>query len=156
MRSIHRSYFFELSLMSQLYLLGAVIRDVAIPASYGTEISNLSAGRVLWEFPPRMLACFCRRVFLKNFIYDFTMGSLYLLVGVPMFVAGVIHGSYNWIRYASQGIAAPTGTIMIPVLLIILGFQLVLAAIGLDLSSVPREPIGRGPLAPHKRNASPD
>jgi len=38
---IHKRYFFETSMLGELYLIGAVIRDVPYPAVYGDEKSNL-------------------------------------------------------------------------------------------------------------------
>src|SRR5207244_646211 len=108
---------------------------------YGDEKSNLSIKRVLREFPGRLLFCFLRRIILKNFIYDFTMETVYILVGIPMLLAALIHGTYNWVTYNMKGIGAPTGTIMISTLLTILAFQILLAAIGIDLQAVPQEPI---------------
>lgn len=146
LEKIHRSYFFETSMLCQLYLLGALVKDVPIPARYGMETSNLSISRVLREFPGRLLASFGRRMVLKNFIYDFSMESIYLLCGVPLFLAGIIYGSYQWIHYARLGHGAPTGTIMIVALLLTFGFQILLAAIGIDLQAVPREPLSREPI----------
>lgn len=146
LEKIDRTYFFETSMLSQLYLLGAVIRDVPTPARYGTETSNLSIKRILHEFPRRLLACFCRRIILKNFIYDFTMESVFLLSGLPLLLTGIIYGGYKWIIYARLGISAPTGTVVISALLIMLGFQILLAAIGIDLQAVPKDPICGGPL----------
>ena len=154
LEKIHRSYFFETSMLSQLYLLGAMVRDVPIPARYGAEASNLSIKRVLLEFPRRLLACFCRRLILKNFIYDFNMEAIFLICGVPMLLAGMIYGGYNWIIYSSHHVPAPTGTVVIPAMLIILGFQLLLTAVGMDLQSSPREPICVGPLLDVKEQSS--
>ena len=78
---------------------------------------------------------------LKNFIYDFSMGSIYLLTGLPLLLFGLIFGIYKWIQYASIGIPAPTGTVMLPTLSVLLGIQLLLSAIEIDLRSVPTEPI---------------
>jgi dolichol-phosphate mannosyltransferase len=146
LESIHRTYFFETSMLSHLYLLGAVVRDIPMPARYGEENSNLHIYRVLREFPRRLLACFCRRIVLRNFIYDFTMQSLYLLSGVPMLLAGLIYGGYNWIRYSQMGLGAPTGTVVISAMLVILGFEVLLAAVGEDLQAAPRVPICRDHL----------
>jgi dolichol-phosphate mannosyltransferase len=146
LEKIHHSYFFETSMLSQLYLLGALVRDVPIPARYGHEVSNLSIRRVLHEFPRRLLACFCRRIILKNFIFDFSLESIYLLCGVPMLLAGLLYGGVNWIRFASVGVPAPSGTVVISAMLIILGFQILLAAVGLDLQAVPNKPICKYPL----------
>ncbi len=146
LEKIHRSYFFEISMLAQLYLLGAVVKDVPMPARYGAEVSSLSIRRVLMEFPPRLLAAFVRRILLRHFVYDFNMVSLYLLIGLPMCLAGALFGGYEWWQYAHMGIRAPTGTVMIPTLLVILGFQLLLSAAGFDLQAVPSEPLCAGVL----------
>ncbi len=143
---IDRSYFFETSMLGELYLLGAVIRDVPYPAVYGDENSNLSVGKTLWEFPPKLAHLLLRRMVVKNFLLDFSMESIYLLTGIPMLLFGLIFGVIKWIKYARLGIPAPTGTIMIPVLSVMLGVQILLAAIGIDLQAVPREPVCGGAL----------
>lgn len=140
---IHKSYFFEISQLSQLYLIGACLRDVPIPARYAAETSSLSILKVLVEFPPLLMTVFLRRILLHYFLYDFSMGSMYLLVGLPLFLFGLIFGSVNWIHFASLNIPAPTGTVMLATLTVILGIQFLLSAISIDLQSVPREPLSR-------------
>jgi len=140
---LHRSYFFETSLLAQLYLLGAVIRDVSMPARYADEKSSLSISRVLLEFPPKLLACLLRRLVLKNFLYDFSMESIYLLTGLPLLAFGLVFGLTKWISYSMAGTGAPTGTVMIAAMTIILGFQLLLSAIAEDLRQVPEHPLCR-------------
>jgi dolichol-phosphate mannosyltransferase len=146
MHRIDRTYFFETSMLARLYLIGALVRDVPMKAHYGTETSSLAIRKVLREFPGRLLKCFFKRIILKKFIYDLTIESIYLLCGIPMLLVGVLYGGYNWILYARSGIGAPTGTVVISAMLIILGFQILLAAVNIDLQSVPREPICNGPL----------
>ena len=143
---IQKSYFFETSILGELYLVGAVIRDIPYPAVYGEEISNLSVRKTLWEFPPKLTHIFFRRMLVKNFLFDFSMESIYLLTGFPMFLFGLIFGIVKWAKYIQLGIPAPTGTIMIPVMSVTLGVQLLLAAANIDLQSVPKEPICGGKL----------
>jgi dolichol-phosphate mannosyltransferase len=143
LEKIHKSYFFEISQLSQLYLIGACLRDVPIPARYAAETSSLSILRVLIEFPPRLATVFLRRILLHYFLYDFSMGSMYMLAGLPLFLFGLIFGSVEWVRYASRGTPAPTGTVMLATLTVILGIQFLLSAISIDLQSVPREPLSR-------------
>ena len=80
-------------------------------------------------------------MWLKNFIYDFTMVSVYLLTGLPLLLFGLIFGIVKWIHYASLNLPAPTGTVMLPTLAVILAIQILLSAIALDLQSVPKEPL---------------
>ena len=138
---IDRGYFFEEAMLAQLYLIGAVVRDVPMPARYRGEVSSLVIQRALFEFPLKLLATLMRRVVLKNFIYDFSMASIYTLAGLPLLLFGLIFGSVKWIQYARLDIPAPTGTVMLPTLSVLLGIQFLISAIEIDLRSVPREPI---------------
>ena len=112
-----------------------------MPARYKGEVSSLLIHRILFEFPQKLLTTFLRRLLLKNFIYDFSMATIYLLSGLPLLIFGLIFGLYKWIQYASADIPAPTGTVMLATLSVLLGIQLLLSAIEIDLRSVPTEPI---------------
>jgi len=115
---------------------------VPMPARYQGEASSLIIRRVLFEFPLKLLSTFLRRIVLKNFIYDFSMETIYLIVGTPLLLFGLIFGTIKWIQYASRNIPAPTGTVMLPTLTVLLGIQLLLSAVESDLRSVPKEPLG--------------
>jgi len=141
LEQIDHSYYFETSMLAHLYLLGAVVCDVPMPARYQGEASSLVIRRVLLEFPFKLLTTFLRRVVLKNFIYDFSMGSVYLITSIPLLLFGLIFGITKWVYYARLNIAAPTGTVMLPTLAVLLGIQLLLSAIESDLRSVPKEPL---------------
>jgi glycosyltransferase involved in cell wall biosynthesis len=138
---IDRTYFFETSMLAHLYLIGAVVKDVPMPARYRNEVSNLVISRVLFEFPLKLIPALIRRLVLKNFIYDFSMASVYLLVGLPLLSFGLVFGTIKWIQYASIGVPAPTGTVMLPTLSVLLGIQSLLSAVEIDLRSVPSEPL---------------
>ncbi len=144
---LDRGYFFETSMLANLYLLEAFVLDVPIPARYGSEVSNLSLWRAALEFPFKLIATFLRRIVLKYFIYDFSMMSVYLLVGIPLLLFGLIFGIAKWIQYADLGTTAPTGTIMLATLPVIVGIQILLSAIEIDMNAVPRQPLTR-PLSP--------
>jgi glycosyltransferase involved in cell wall biosynthesis len=141
LEKLHKSYFFETSLLSQMYLLGAVVADVPMPAIYGDEVSHLSVSRVLVEFPPKLGASLARRLFLKNVLFDFSMLSIYALASLLFLLIGSTYGGVNWILYAMAGEPAPTGTVVIPAMLITLGVQFLLAALNEDLRAVPSRPL---------------
>lgn len=135
---LHKRYFFESSMLIELYHADAVIQEVPMKARYGDEVSNLSLTRTLFGFPPKLLKAFIRRILLKYFLYDFNIASLYLLFGIPLFLLGFIYGLVNYIEYGSSHTPAPTGTVVIPTLLIIMGFQLLLSATSYDVSNYPK------------------
>ena len=138
---VDNTYFFETSMLGNLYLLGAVVRELPMPAQYRDEVSSLLIHRVLLEFPLKLFAAFLRRMWLKNFIYDFTMVSVYLLTGLPLLAFGLLFGAVKWIEYARRNVPAPTGTVMLPTLSVLLGIQILLSAIEFDLQAVPKEPL---------------
>lgn len=127
-------FFFESSMLIELYYTGARIKDVQMPAKYADEKSNLSVFKTLMTFPPKLFFAMLRRIWLRYFVYDFNVNSVYIMFGVPMFLFGLIFGIVEWIRYASINITAPTGTIMLSVIPLILGFQMLLASVQYDMT----------------------
>lgn len=61
------------------------------------------------------------------------------MVGLPLFCAGLAYGLVSYYRYVSIDVGAPTGTVVIPTLMIILGFQLLLSAISYDVNNYPQK-----------------
>lgn len=135
MDRLSKRYFFESSLLIELYYTGAKICDVPMGAKYGDEESNLSVSHTLFTFPPKLVKALVRRVFCRFFIFEFSIFSIYLLIGVPLLGFGMIFGVAKWIEYSSMGVPAPTGTVMVATLAIVLGFQLLLSVIQHDVSS---------------------
>jgi len=131
-------YYFETSLLSQLYFEKAPIKDVSMPAIYGEEKSSMQVWKMPFEFGFKLAGTFVKRIAKEYFLYDFNIGSIYLLFGLPLFIFGVVFGISEWIYYAKLNIFAPTGTIMIVTLSIILGFQLLLQAIQYDIINAPK------------------
>jgi len=132
---LSKRFFFESSLLIELYYTGAKIKDIPMPAIYAEEKSNLSIWKTLFTFPPKLFKAFLRRIWLRYFVYDFNIGSLYIFFGIPLFLFGLIFGIIKWIHYAVLETGTPTGTIMIAVISLVLGFQMTLAAVQYDMSA---------------------
>lgn len=146
LKKVDETYFFETSMLSHLYVLGAVVKEVPMPARYAGETSSLSISRVVRQFPGKLAWSLFRRLVLKNFVYDFNLESFHILAGVPLLLSGLLYGGYNWWWYATRNLAAPTGTVVLSALLITIGTQLLISAVNLDLQSIPREPINGGAI----------
>ncbi len=142
---IDRDYFFETSMLANLYLLDAFVLDVPIAARYRGERSSLSIWRVLTQFPVKLLTTLFRRLLLRYFLFDFSMVSVYLLTGIPLILFGLSFGSIKWFQYYQLGVPAPTGTVILPTLALILGIQILLSAIAIDMNAAPKSPRS-GPL----------
>lgn len=131
-------YFFETSLIAELYYLDARIMDLTMPALYSDEKSSMKVWQMPMIFSWNLLKLFIKRILKKYFLFDFNIGSLYILTGLPLFLFGVFYGIYKWIYYSTLNVLAPTGTIMLVTLSIILGFQLLLQAIQYDIINSPK------------------
>lgn len=136
-------YFFESGLLIQLGILRAVVQDVSMPAKYGDEHSSLSVWRTLLSFPPRLLWGLLRRLFWRYFVYDFTALSLYVLLGLPALLGGALYGALLWRDLHLAGQYAQAGQVMLAAMPIILGAQLLLQAVALDIANTPREPLSK-------------
>jgi glycosyltransferase involved in cell wall biosynthesis len=136
--SIHKRFFFENDMLIHLNLSNRRVKDVAIPARYGEEKSDLNPFKVSMTFPLLLLRRFFRRIYEKYVLRDFSPIALFFFAGLLLFGWGVLFGVYLWIETALTRLPTPTGTIMFSVLPLILGFQLLLQAIVLDIQQTPK------------------
>ena len=130
-------YFFETSMLIELNILRAVVADVEMPARYGDERSSMKLSRVLLTFPGLLTRGLARRFYWRYLIEDFSVASICVLVGLPLLGFGVFFGAFRWYESARTGLPATAGTVFVAALPIILGVQLLLAAILLDVLSSP-------------------
>lgn len=138
---IDKRYFYESSMLLELGMVQAVVRDIPIPARYGDEVSYLSVKDALLRFPGKLFKSFWRRVLIQYFIRDFSAVSLFLLSGVGASLFGLVFGIWKWIISSQSGIPATTGTVMLAVLPVIIGIQLLLQAIVMDIQNLPKTKI---------------
>jgi Glycosyltransferases involved in cell wall biogenesis len=135
--SISHNYFFESSMLCELRQLNAVVEDVPIPAIYKDEKSSVNIPREFFIFFGNLIARSSKRILNRYFLFDFTAVSADLIFGALLLIFGFIWGIIKWAHSIQTNIPATTGTVLIAVLPIILGFQLLIQAIALDISDVP-------------------
>jgi glycosyltransferase involved in cell wall biosynthesis len=149
---VANGYFFESDLLFRLNISRAVVQDVPIPARYGQENSSLSVYGAIPRFLLGHVRNVLRRYFYNYLLRDFSVGTVHSLLGAALFLFGVIFGIYAWSRSIETGQDATVGTVMLATLPIILGFQLLLAALSFDIANIPTKPLQRilAPPAEHK------
>ena len=138
---IDNRYFFETDLLFRLNLQRAVVIDVPMLAQYGDEVSNLSVIKTLFSFPWKHLKRWLKRVLYRYIILDFNPGSVSLVGGLAFSLAGILFGGYHWMVSSRDGIPAHTGTVILPAMIIIVGFQMLLHYFSYDCMQVPRFPV---------------
>ena len=134
-------YFFEISLLVQLNVVRAVAVDVPIPAIYGDENSSLSPMKALFSFPAKLLGGFVHRIWWRYFIYDINIVSVFLVAGLLMFFGGGGFGLWRWSANVAEGVNQSAGTVALAMLPMLLGFQMLLQAMVLDVMDKPAEPV---------------
>lgn len=131
-------YFFEISLLCEAYSAKAVLQDIPMQPVYAGETSSLSPMGTATEFAPRLLRRALHRLLMSYFMRDFNVVSVFLVAGAPLLTFGAVWSAYHWIHAYRVNTTASTGTVMIGVLAIVLGFQLLLQAIVLDVGNEPK------------------
>ncbi|GBD26778.1 Bifunctional apolipoprotein N-acyltransferase/polyprenol monophosphomannose synthase [bacterium HR30] len=130
---IARDFFFENDMLIHLNILGVKVKDVPIPAHYGEEESHLRIWKVLLTFPPRLLRGLWQRIWQKYVLRDFSPIAVFWLLGLPLLLFGLFYGLWTWTISLWTGRPASTGTVMLSVLPFLIGFELILQAIVLEI-----------------------
>ncbi|MES9024855.1 glycosyltransferase family 2 protein [Stenotrophomonas sp. BSUC-16] len=143
MNSISRRYFFETDLLFRLNTLRAVVKDVPMDARYADEESNLKVSRVVGEFAFKHARNLLKRIGYNYFLRDLPIAALELLASGLLLPFGLLFGMYHWHQSSTADTATPVGTIMLSIVAVTTGLQFLLAFLGYDIASVPRNPLHR-------------
>jgi glycosyltransferase involved in cell wall biosynthesis len=132
-KEIHKGYFFENDMLVQLNLNSYRVKDVSMPARYGDEESDIKLINTSLMFPLLFIKRFFYRIYHKYVLLDFSPIALFLILGLLLFSWGVFFGLYLWIKALITDSYTPLGTLMLVVVPLIVGFQLLLQAVVLDI-----------------------
>ncbi|MFW6245331.1 MAG: glycosyltransferase family 2 protein, partial [Fibrobacterota bacterium] len=94
---VSKRYFFESDMLFQLSIVRAVVKDVPMRSVYQGEVSSLKINKIAGEFLAHHCTNFIKRVFYSYFIRNFTLGSLELVFGILLLLAGVTIGAFHWL-----------------------------------------------------------
>lgn len=136
--NIGSRYGFEPSLLIELSLLNAKVKDVFIPARYGDEKSKVDLLVDPLKVIQVFMKGFVRRMFYKYTLYNFHPIALFYSVGFLLFSIGLFFGfviAYN--SFVLRIVSTPA-TVMLFVVPFLLGVQLILQAIVLDIQNEPK------------------
>jgi len=134
---IGRGYEVENSFLIEANIVEARLTDVPMPAVYGDETSTLR----LRHFIPRVLRLitvgFFRRIWHRYVVTNFSPVALFLFTGLFLTLWGVAFGIWALVQTIGPDVAT-TGTVMLSVAPFLMGFQLLLAALILDILNEPK------------------
>jgi hypothetical protein len=140
---IDNRYFFESDMLCRLGIIRAVVLDISMKARYADEKSGLSISKIMFEFPPKYINRYFKRLFYNYFLRDFNVATIELIFGLLLFVTGICFGCYHWYLSAKYMVPATSGTVMLAALPTILGFQLLLSALQFDIKNIPAKPLSK-------------
>ncbi len=136
---IAKGYSFENDYLIHLNILQTSATDVPIPAVYGEETSTIRLKRVVPELLRLLTVGFWRRIWYRYVLWSFSPVAVLLFLGLPMFVVGFVLAVLFTVLTAGTGTATP-GTTMLAALPIIVGTQMLLTALQLDIQASPSTP----------------
>lgn len=139
LHKINKRYFFETDMLFRLNLLKAVVVDVPMNAKYDDEISNLKISKIFFEFAARHIQIFLKRIFYNYYLYNFSLASVELPIGLIFLLFGSIYGAIAWIHGMMTHTFTSSGTVMLAALPIIIGMQLLLSCIHYDMIMIPKK-----------------
>jgi len=138
---LNPGYFFEIDMLIRLNRIQAVVHDVEISHKYENEVSELNPLHASVTFPFLLSKAFIKRILRTYFLIDFNAASLFILFGIPFVLFGIGFGLYHWIKNLMANVLTSTGTVMIAVVPLLIGFQLLLQALVLDTNNMPKTPL---------------
>jgi len=137
---IRKSYFFESDILFRLNIANCVVADVPMAAVYGSEKSNMSILKVMFEFPWRHTVNLWKRIFYRYYLREWNVGSFELPLGVFLLGFGAWFGLSSYLSAAAAGLATTAGQVTGSAVALILGVQLLLSFLSYDVQSEPRIP----------------
>ena len=130
-------YEFENDQLIWLNILDARAIDVPIQARYGTEVSSIRLHAVVPRLVLLLFRGFWRRIWHKYVLWSFSPVALLLIAGTLLLLFGCVIGV--WAVLASLGPAeASTGTWLLAVAPTLVGIQLLVQSLVLDIQATPR------------------
>jgi len=135
--SISHRYDFENSLLFHLYMVGAKIKDVPVPARYDGEISDIKLKTYLPTVTKTIIKTYIKRVYYKYILFTFHPIAIFLIAGFILLLFGIGYGLKIMFE-GSRGFISTPATVMLSVVPFITGFQLILNAIVLDIQNEPK------------------
>ncbi len=136
--SLTKGFPYENDLLINLNILSMRIKDVSIPARYGDETSYMKMWKIIPSFTVFLIKGFFRRLYRKYILRGIHPVALFFFSGLILFTWGLTFGILVWRNSVLTGTPATTGTVMLSALPFLMGFELLLWALVLDIQEEPK------------------
>lgn len=136
---VAKRYSFENDLLIHLNILQVPATDVPIPAVYGDEVSSIRLRKVIPELLNRLTVGYWSRIWYRYVLWSFSPIALLLFMGLLLFAVGV--GISVWVMFQIAGsVVATAATVMLAALPLMIGTQMLISALQLDIQATPSTP----------------
>lgn len=132
---IGRRYDYENTLLIALSIMGARIKDEPVPAIYGDEVSTIPVFKTTMRALKVVWRGFWKRMYYKYVLVNFHPIALFLFSGLLSALVGLLFGGFIVYERFISNQSPSTGTVMLCVLPLIVGLQLLLTAITMDMNN---------------------
>lgn len=131
-------YEFENDLLIWLNIADIRAIDVPIPAIYGSEVSGIKLHAVVPRLIGTLVTGYWRRFWRKYVLWSFSPIALLMLLGIPLFLFGIITGIWAVAVSIASPDSVSTGTWLLAVAPTLVGIQFLLQAFVLDIQATPK------------------
>jgi glycosyltransferase involved in cell wall biosynthesis len=136
---VSRRYSFENDLLIHLNILQVGAVDVPIPAVYADEVSSIRLSKVVPELLNLFIRGFWRRIWYRYVLWSFSPIALLLVLGLILFGIGTVVAL--WVCFQIAGsVIATAATVMLAALPLMIGTQMLISALQLDIQAAPSQP----------------
>lgn len=136
---VAQRYSFENDLLVHLNILQVSAVDVPVPAVYGEEVSSIKLRKVIPELTGMLFTGFWRRIWYRYVLWSFSPVALLLFMGLILEVFGL--GVSIWMLFQiAASTVATAATVMLAALPLMIGTQMLISALQLDIQASPSKP----------------
>lgn len=132
-------YDYEPSMLTALSIAGAKVKDHPVPALYGDEKSTIKFLPTAMRNLRTVWVGFWRRIYYKYILFSFHPIALFLITGLFFLLIGLGFAVFIVLKRILDSATPSTGTVMLSVLPLILGMQMLLTAITMDMNNEGRD-----------------
>lgn len=130
--SIAKGYSLENDFLINLNIVGARVADVPVPALYADERSAIKLRRVIPALLSLLTGGFFRRVFRKYVLWSFSPIALFFFTGLFLVLTGLAVGAWVVVKTLGEPVAS-TGSVLLAVGPVLVGVQLLVSGLVLDI-----------------------
>lgn len=136
---VAKRYSFENDLLIHLNILNTSAVDVPIPAVYGEEVSSIKLSKVVPELLNLLFVGGAKRFWYRYVLWSFSPIALLAFFGGLFMFIGVALGIWMIVQIAITGMAT-AATVMLVGLPILVGTQMLISGLQLDIQNSPDHP----------------